>query len=778
LPGPQPTPRTAAGDDPANGEGGRRIPTGCRRTTLSAVGLAGDPVPVAGATQLGKQPLTAERAVRPYLAPELLEPKYGPPVAREAFVRRTELLRRLDEARSRPLVLVTAPAGYGKTTLLAQWFAQGARTSAWITLDDADGDPEVLADAVATALARIGVGPAADLDRSFRLVLDDAHLVAPHVLRDAVVGLLAWLPVGSQVALASRCEPSLPLGRMRAHRMLVEVNAQDLSMSAAEAASLLHMAGLNLEFTAVQELVGQTEGWPVALELAATSCALGPEPPERLARFAGDDHLISEYFRAEFLATLPAATRRFLIRSSVLDRLSGPLCDAVLERKRSATVLAELARANVPLQPVDWTHEWYRLHDLFREMLQAELRRAEPQIQPALHRRAGDWHRSAGNIDRAIEHALGAEDLDRAGELLWANLLRYLGEGRNDAVQRWLSGVTAHQAAGCAPLALAAAHSHLALGNIAAAEQWGRSAAVALSEAPSGSAKPERAGAVIIEAWAARSGATRMGEDAARAAELLPEDSPWRASCCFLRGTAALLSGEHAEAERLLEEGAARGAHLAADAASLCLAQLAVVATEHDDTELACDFARRAGAVVREHNLSKYPASALVFAVSAATGVSEGRVDQGKAAAAQCLSLMHALDEFVPWFAAEARILLARVSLALGDVAGARELLACASRLARRSPGVVVFRRWFDEAWDQFDARAESALAGVASLTTAELRVLRFLPTHYSFHEIAERLQVSSNTVKTHVHAVYRKLDASSRSEAVAHATRAGLVCS
>jgi LuxR family transcriptional regulator, maltose regulon positive regulatory protein len=154
----------------------------------------------------------------------------------------------------------------------------------------------------------------------------------------------------------------------------------------------------------------------------------------------------------------------------------------------------------------------------------------------------------------------------------------------------------------------------------------------------------------------------------------------------------------------------------------------------------------------------------------------EGRVDHAKTAAIQCSSLLDLLDDSLAWFGAETRIVLARVSLALGDVAGARELLADASRLARRTADVVVFQRWFDDIWNRFDERAESALAGMATLTTAELRVLRFLPTHYSFHEIAQRLHVSSNTVKTHVHAVYRKLDASSRSEAVAHATHAGLI--
>ncbi len=726
------------------------------------------------AAPLDDEPLTIEDVARQRFTPDLREPKFRVPKAGKELVRRTELLSRLEHERLRPLVLLTAPAGYGKTTLLSQWSEESERPFAWVMLDELDGDPEVLADSITRALVRIGVQPG--LRRSFVLVLDDAHLVPPDVLEDALVGVLVWLPEGSQLAVASRREPALALGRMRAQRMVLEVRTEDLSMSALESASLLREAGRDLEFGAVQTLVRRTEGWPAALELAALSCAQRPQRAEHLAQLSGDDHLLSEYFRAELLAPLSPATIRFLTRSSVLDRLSGPLCDEVLERKRSATVLAELARANVPLQPVDASHEWYRLHGLFREMLQTELRRAEPEIQPALHTRAGDWHRRAGDVDRAIDHARRAEDLDRTGELLWANLLRYLGEGRNQLVQRWLNGVTAERAAGCAPLALVAAHSHLAAGTAAVAEQWARSAAVSLSETPERSTKPERAGVLIIEAWAARSGARGMGDDATRAYDLLLDDSLWRASCCFLRGSAALLIGEEAEAERRLEEGVARGAVLAPDATSLCLAQLAVLAAERGEAEVASDFARRARSVVLEHGLSKYPTSALVFAVSAAAGMREGRIDEAKAAVSQCLALLELFDDSVPWYRAEARILLARVSLALGDVAGARRLLADASRLARRTPDVVVFQRWFDDAWKQFDVRAESALAGMATLTTAELRVLRFLPTHYSFQEIAQRLHVSANTVKTHVHAVYRKLDVTSRSEAVERASHAGLL--
>ena len=725
-----------------------------------------------GATTLDDEPLALAPAWSSFQY-DLPAPKFRVPKARRGDVRRAGLLQRLEQGCTCPLLLITAPAGYGKTTLLSQWAAMSGRRCAWVTLDEADGDPSVLADSVAGALAYGGVeyGDSA----GYMLVLDDAHLVPPDVLKHTALGVLDWLPDGSQLAVASRCAPALALGRMRVQRILLELTGADLSMSAAEAASLLASAGLDRDLVTADALVRRGEGWPAALELVARAWAQRPEPAAA-APVSGDDHLLSEYFRAELLASLPPATASFLMRASVLDRLSGPVCDEVLGRKRSAAMLARLARANVPLAAVDRSHEWYRLHGLFREMLQTELWRSEPELARTLHRRAAGCYRAAGDIERAVDHARRAADFGLAGELLWANLPGYLAEGRAPIVWGWLSDVTADRATGSVPLALAAAHSSLASGSVAIAEQWARSAAVRLAEAPEESTRPERAGVLMIEAWAARSGVKGMGELATGAYDLLPHDSPWRASCCFLRGTAALLSADVAEAERRLAEGAARGALLAPDAASLCLAQLAVVAHERGQTVIASDYARRAGSMVAEHSLRTTPASALVCAVWGAAAMGEGRVDEAKAAASQCLSLCDALDEALAWLGAETRILLARVSLALGDVAGARELLADASRLARRTPDVVVFGRWFDDAWDRFDQRAESALAGMASLTTAELRVLRFLPTHYSFQEIAQRLHVSSNTVKTHVHAVYRKLDASSRSEAVAHAAGAGLL--
>jgi LuxR family maltose regulon positive regulatory protein len=701
------------------------------------------------------------------------DPKFSAPKPREESVRRDDLLDRLERGRGRPLVLLTAPAGYGKTTLLAQWAAESSRPCAWATLDPADDDAETLAASISRALETVELEP--EPRGSFVLVLDDAHVVSPEALKAAVVRILDWLPDRSQLAVASRCEPALPLGRLRAERRLLEFSSVDLSMSVIEAESLLAQAGLNPELRPFQTLVRRSEGWPVALELATVSWSRQLEPAEA-TQLRGDDHVISEYFRVELLASVTPATRRFLLRSSVLDRLSGPVCDAVLASTRSASVLAKLARTNLPLRPVDSSHESFRLNGLFREMLETELRRSEPELLPLLHRRASEWYARTGDTVRAIDHARSADDLGRVGNLLWRHLHQFLGEGRNQLVQGWLRGIDAERAAGCHELALAAAHSGLALGSVTLAEQWARSAAVALTETADESTSSVRAGVLLIEAWGARAGVKQMGEVAERANDLLRDDDPWRASCCFLRGSSALLGGDRTEAERLLEEGARRGERQAPDAASLCLAQLAVCAAERNDPVAEADFACRARSMVTSHGLRAAPASVLVLAVCAASAMRGGRVDEAKAAASECQDLLGQIDDSLAWLGAETRILVARVSLGLGHVARARELLADASRLARRTPDVVIFQHWFDDAWGQFDERAETTLAGMGSLTTAELRVLRFLPTHYPFHEIAQRLHVSSNTVKTHVHAVYRKLDASSRSEAVATATRAGLL--
>ena len=724
------------------------------------------------------------------------------PAFPEGHVRRPALVGCLAGAREASLALLAAPAGYGKSTLLADWAEHDERPFIWVSPPRGDEAPDALADSIVQAFDEAGylepettsahraslegdplatlaelMGEVGGPGRSFVLVLDDGHLLSAPVLGRVLSTLLEQLAPGSQIALGSREEPPLPLARLRARRALVEVRTQDLAMRPAEAASLLRMAGLELEFEAVQTLARRTEGWPAGLYLAALWLREQRDVAAGVRSFAGDNHLISEYFHDEFLAQLPSESTRFLVRASVLEHLSGPLCDAVLRRQGSALELARLARSTMILVPLDPNHERYRWRAPFRDALRATLRRTEPRMESRLRGRASTWHQRHGDPDRAIDQAVAAGDVERTGDLLWANILRYLMHGRSDTVGDWLSSFCPDQIADYAPLALAAAHHCLVIGELDQAQHWSLTATEARRRGRTATAtKSLDAGKAIIDATAARISAIEMGALAARAYDAEPEHSPWRSFGCLLRGTAEYLTGDRESAAHQLEEGLQLGAIAAPWIAALCLTQLVIIAIDQEDWQAATELADRARRVTEQPGLARYPTSAIAFAASASTRAQRGRVDEAKRDLRHAVNLLAELSDFIPWYGVQTRLLLARASLGLADTVGARTLLAEASRLARRTSDVVIFRQCFDDAWAQIDTLAETALSSPSSLTIAELRILRFLPSHRSFREIAERLDVSVNTVKTQAHAIYRKLDAASRSEAVARASDAGLL--
>ena len=267
-----------------------------------------------------------------------------------------------------------------------------------------------------------------------------------------------------------------------------------------------------------------------------------------------------------------------------------------------------------------------------------------------------------------------------------------------------------------------------------------------------------------------------MRQAATRGYELEPDDSPWRPLFCLLRGVAEHLIGDHAAALALLEEGADLSGAAEPLVATLCLAVSAMIAIEQSDWDLAEELTDRADNLVEECALATCPIVALVYAASAAARAHGDRADEAKRDLRRGVDLLASLNEFIPWYGADARVLLAHASLSLADVVSARAFLAEASRLVRRMPDATIFEHWFNEAWASMDTLAEVSLAGPSSLTIAELRILRFLPSHRSFREIGLQLGVSANTVKTQALAVYRKLGAGSRSDAVARASEAGLI--
>ncbi len=736
----------------------------------------------------------------------VLDLQRGAPPSRDGLIQRTRLIDRLRQHHEAPLLAIVAPAGYGKTSLLWEWLGDDERPSAWLTLKPRHADPLQLLRELADTLAQAGtltphpelldemqssepdvfgvLLPAlsdaiAQLQPGVAIILDDLHTLDHHAdaLR-VLAGIIERLPPGVQLVLASCTEPQLQLARLRAHHALRELRSHDLAMDHAEAAELLGLAGLEFTDEQVESLRARTEGWPAGLYLAALSLQDQEDLSGALERFAGDDHVVLAYLREEYLDVLAPQAIELLVRCAILPQLHGPLCDALMQRPGTASLLEELARGNLLLAPLDRSHESFRAHPLLREALACELRREDPQgeLTVQLHRRASAWHAAHGDLERSIEHAVLAGDAQRAGELIWENLTRYITHGRNPDVQRWLSRFSSAQIAAEPALAAVAAHSALASGDIRMAEHWGLAAAGSLARAaPPPAVASLPAGVAIIEAAVGRHGVLPMGREAARAYELEPHDSPWRSLCCLFLGVSDHLAGDRALAREHLEEGVHRSPQ-APNIEALCLVQLATITAEEGDWQAGAELVDRAVAQVDAHGLGAYPTSTLVFAVSAAVRSHTGQLDEGKYDLRRATRLMTMLDHFIPWYEAEARIALARAALALADIRLARTLLAEASHLARRVPDATVFRAWLDEIWEQVDNAAASALSGSAALTMAELRILRFLPTHLSFREIGLRLHVSTNTVKTQAHAVYRKLSVSTRSQAVTRAGEIGLI--
>lgn len=685
------------------------------------------------------------------------------------IVRRPRLVAPLCDAYAPPLVLVVAPAGYGKTAMLQDWAEHDARPFAWLTLDERHDDPSRLARAIARAVDRVR---RPGVHAPYVLVLDDAHVVERPAARQVLASTVDDLPPGATVALAARSQPTLPVARLRAQRTIVEIGPRELAMSRAEAVVLFRLAGVRLDGAAIDALVRRTEGWPVGLSLAALS--LGKQPTATaVGRFGGRDRVVADYIRDEVLAKLEPEHLRFLRHTSILDTLTGPLCDAVLGRTRSASALGELAGAGAMLVPLDRVGDHFRHHRLLAETLQGELQRAEPDVERELHRRAGAWHRAHGDVDRALHHALAAGDVDVAGALVWDSVGPYLTNGRNAVLERWLDRFSAEQVAGDPGLCLAEAGRHLVRGQGHLAEHWVARAAAA---APTGRL-PEGALAVV-RAAVARGGMEQMREDAAVAAALVDDDSPWRALCALLSGVAAHLGGARDSAAAQLEDAAHRAAVRAPNVHALCLAQLAVLALEVDDWEGAVEQVTRARAQIDRHGLADDASMAVVFAVSAVVRGHRGRIDDALGDAEHAARLQAQLTDFAPWYEIELRIMLARAALQLSDVNRARALLGQAARLLHRAPDAPVLEAWLRDAQEQVGAFTEalSAEGPGPRLTSAELRILRYLPTHLSFREIAEQTFVSANTVKTQANAVYRKFDVSCRSEAVARAAHLGLL--
>ncbi len=453
----------------------------------------------------------------------LLATKLHVPRARPGFVPRPRLLERLAEGMACELVLVCTPAGFGKTTLLGDWVRRSRRPVAWLSLDDGDNDPARFWRHVAAALdgvrpgvaERVGalLGPRAP--RSFEglvsalvnelagvaeevvLVLDDYHLIQAPPVHASLGFLLEHLPGSLRLVVTSRADPPLPLPRLRAGGQLAELREAELRFTSEEAAALLRTAvGPGLSEAAVVALEVRTEGWAAGLQLAALSLRGHADPAGFVATFTGSHRYVLDYLTEEVLARQPEPLRGFLLETSVLERLSGPLCEAVTGRADSQQLLEEIERANLFLVPLDEVRGWWRYHQLFAELLRARLQRERPDRVPALHHAAAGWCQAHGLADEAVRHALAAGEVEWAAQLVEEHLqARFQRWGAT--VNRWLKALPAELVSSRPRLLLASAVWAVVGGRVEEVEPLLQAAERALATTLAGDASEPSAGGTL-----------------------------------------------------------------------------------------------------------------------------------------------------------------------------------------------------------------------------------------------------------------------------------------
>ena len=744
----------------------------------------------------------ARRAARQRF--DLIVSKLRRPPPRRGIVDRRLLLGRLSRSDDRPVVSVVAPPGYGKSTVLSQWAERSRRAFAWVTVEEPDNDPKVLLAYVAAALdeiepidervfdalassgssvpgsvvPRLGSAFAA-MSSPVVLVLDDVHVLRDRECRSALSVLADHVPAGSQLVLAGRADPPLRIARLRAEGRILEIGPGDLSLTAAEAASLLDHAGVILGADEAAELHRRTEGWAAGLHIAALAIKAGSRDGETAPAFRGDDIFMRDYLRSEVLDRLPEADALFLTRTSALERMSGPLCDAVLGRQGSAATLAGLAQSNLLVVPLDRRGQWYRYHHLFRDLLLAELDRLEPGLVPVLRRRAAQWHEGNGRPDEAQEYWMQAGDADSVARLATVLTFPAYQRGMVATAERWFRWLQDHADVEDYPAAAVLAALLAALtGKPDDAERWARAAerGAAVTSLPDGSPSIQP-WLALLRALLCRDGPAQMRADAELAAATMAGGSFWRTAAILYLGMAHLMAGDPDKADVLFADAIAEGQPGGVTVGPcVALAERSLLASAGGEWDLAELYLNQARTLARDANLDDHPPITIVYAAAARIALHQGDRRRAREELARAQRLRPALTHAVPHLAVQARLELAACYLALADPAGARTLLREIEQILLQRADLGVLDGRTEELRARLTKMRGSSGPGASALTAAELRLLPLLCTHLSFPEIGEELFLSPNTVKSQAISIYRKLGVSNRSQAVTQSRELGLL--
>ena len=425
----------------------------------------------------------------------ILQTKLTIPQVRPSLIARPHLIKKLNAGLAGKLTRISAPPGFGKTTLVSKWLNQLStdQNAAWLSLEESDNDAtrffayligafQIIQRSIGQDLTITQLPPPDSVmsylinditavSQSFILVLDDYHLITAPAIHQAMAYLFEHIPPHMHLVIISRADPPISLSRLRVRGSLIEIRARDLRFTAVEAAEFLHKTmGLDLSADEVALLERRTEGWVAGLQLAAHSLQLEDDKLTFLTAFAGDDRYIADYLLEEVLTNQPEEVQSFLLQTSILDRLNSQLCNALLERQGSQSILEFLEESNLFILPLDNRRQWYRYHRLFADLLRARLESSTEKVA-LLHRRASQWYAENDSIPQAVEHAIAAADYDRVIYLILSYVTEMFATNRLSTFLQWWQQIPQETAAQNPQLCMAVAWAWLATGHWQESEQ-------------------------------------------------------------------------------------------------------------------------------------------------------------------------------------------------------------------------------------------------------------------------------------------------------------------
>jgi LuxR family maltose regulon positive regulatory protein len=753
---------------------------------------------IAGVSQTG------ERAI-------VLATKLNSPHISDQLIQRTTLLDAMAVALRRKITLVSAPAGWGKTTLLAQWVvshtqAAGGPVYGWLSIDPPDNDPvrfwtyvisalhkaspalggralELVAMGANSLLAALPtlLNEVAAAEDQLVMILDDYHLITNPAVHEQMEFVLTRMPTNLHVVLATRADPALPLARFRARGELTEVRGNDLRFHPEEAGQLFNaILHLGLADDDVELLYRRTEGWAAGLYLAALSLSGRSDADAVIKTFDGDHRYIADYLMAEVLDRQPENRRRFLLRTSILRKLNGALCDAVLHDTDSASVLEAIERENLFVIPLDLSRRWYRYHHLLAELLRVELHRSEPDLVPELHRRAAAWSTSKGLIDAAVYHLTAAGDITATSQFIAEHWVDEFNADGLSTVTGWLDSLPDKIVRQDPRLSVPRAWIAVNEGRVNEAAGW-IDAIEARADADAAAGGTIAAQAAILRAiHAFKIGdITTCRETARRATGLDLGDAPLARSGLYcVYGNALYFSGHRAAAQAAYRQAAAHAERIG-DRRYLiyALGYLALIAAEAGDITSAEHLVRRANGGGAVLGAQEYFVGVMVCMAAAEIFTRRGDVSAAADAVGMAVaSARHggAIPEIV-------KALLAQAEIAerIGDHDTARTARheASSSIEQRHGSGMDPALLLAAGAHPDVSQAPPAAPSNAADkLTARERQVLSLLATPLSRREIGLQLHVSVNTIKTQQRSLYRKLGVVDRDGAVERARTLGLL--